>query len=504
MSKRTAATIVLLLSACIAVVLNLLAQRYTFRVDLTGDKRYTLSQATLNLLHRLPETATVTAYFTKELPPEQAVVRQDFMDLLVEYATRSGGKLVFEFEDPGTSEAVASKAINAGIRPLLVQTRKKDRSENIQVLMGATVQMGGRSAVIPAFQKGPGMEWTLSSALAQLLTEEKPLIGVLQGHHEPSLQALDELAVQLNAQYDVEATAIYDSFPINDRFSALLIIDPKDSLPAQHLERITEYMAKGHGIVLAYSTVTTDFGQTPLVGLRDIGIGPWLAAQGLQMGRSAVVDQHCGQVGVMQSATQTTIALPFPFYPLIEKFGSHPICHGLDQVMFQFASPLHFIGDTAQQSFVPVISSSAKSDVLPAPFYIDLRKAWTDADFPLGPQILGAAVQNKDSTVGRLVVFTNGNFCTGDQNGHITQLPKGNLDLMVNATDWVMHHTALLSVRGREQGYRPITDPGESTRTALKWLNLLLPPGFVLLYGMLRVRWRHRQRKKRMQPDYVR
>ena len=97
-------SLALLLLAALVLV-NMLAQRYKFRMDLTGDKRYTLDQATLDLLHGLPETVTVTAYFTGDLPPELSVVRQDFKDLLVEYAERSGGKLVFEFEDPGSSEA---------------------------------------------------------------------------------------------------------------------------------------------------------------------------------------------------------------------------------------------------------------------------------------------------------------------------------------------------------------------------------------------------------------
>ncbi|MBS1568444.1 MAG: GldG family protein [Bacteroidetes bacterium] len=501
--KRTISIATLLLACGIGILANMLAQRYKFRADLTSDKRYTLDPATLQLLQHLPETVTVTAYVTADLPPEMAVVRQDFMDLLVEYANRSGGKLVFEFVDPGSSPEHSAKAVEEGIRPLLVQTRRKDRSENLQVFMGATLRMADRKAVVPAFQKGPGMEWTLTSALAQLLTVEKPLIGVMQGHHEPSLQALDELAAQLNAQYDVEATAIYDSFPINDRFTSLLIIDPKDSLPAQHLGRINEYMAKGHGVVLAFSAVAADFGLAPKVEMRDIGLGPWLAEHGLRVGPGVVVDRQCGQIGVVQATVQAPVAMDFPFYPLISKFGDHPIDHGLDLVMFQFASPMQIIGDSTTARYWPVVSTSGRSGVLATPLNMDLRKAWTDADFPLGPQMLGAAREPHDSTRGRLVVFSNGSFCTGEMNGRTTRLPKGNLDLMVNATDWVTHHTALLSMRGKEKNYRPITDPGEAARTSLKWLNLLLPPGIMLLYGLLRVQWRRRQRRQRMQPGHV-
>ncbi|HMN06261.1 MAG TPA: GldG family protein [Flavobacteriales bacterium] len=504
MSKRTSGTIILLLGLAALLMANLLAQRHKFRLDLTADRSYTLDPATLGLIRNLPEAVTATAYFTGELPPELAVVRQDFKDLLSEYAERSGGKLVFEFLDPGSSEALANKAIKEGVRPLLAQTRKKDRSENIQVLMGAVLRMGDRQATIPALQEGPGMEWTLSSAIAQVARLEKPLIGVVQGHMEPSLRALDELAVQLQAQYDVEATTIYDAFPINERFSSLLIIDPKDSMPEAHLRRLDEYMAKGHGVVLAFGAVESGLPQSPEVRMRDIGLGPWLASHGLQIGPGIVTDEHCGQITVMQSTIQRPVSIPFPFYPLVDRFGDHPVAHGLDMVMFQFASPIRTIGGPDGVRFSPILVTSAKSGVLPSPFRIDLRLTLGPEAFKDGPQVVGAAMEAADSTQGRLVIFSNGNFCTGDQGGQQIGLPRGNLDLMVNATDWVNRSTELLSIRGKQKAYRPIRDPGDAARSLLKWANLLLPVALVLLYGLGRAQWRRRQRKQRMQPDHVR
>lgn len=504
MSRQRSSTAILLLTLAALVLVNLLAQRHKFRVDLTADKAYTLDPATLQLIQELPEAVAVTAYFTGELPPELAVVRQDFKDLLTEYAERSNGKLVFKFKDPGSEEALSVEAVQGGVRPLLAQTRKKDRTENIQVLMGAVLRMGNRQAVIPALQEGPGMEWTLSSAIAQVARVEKPLIGVLQGHMEPPLRAVDELAVQLQAQYDVEACAIYEAYPIHERFSALLIIDPKDSIPAGQLRRIDEYLAKGHGVVLAYGAVQSDLARSAEAHMRDIGLGPWLASHGLQIGPGIVVDEQCGQVSMMQSAMQRPVAISFPFYPLMDRFTDHPVAHGLDVVMFQFASPIRFTGDSTRVGYSPILGTSAKSGVLPDPFQIEMTRTLSAEAFLDGPQVLGAALEPVDSTQGRLVVFSNGNFCTGDQGGQQVSLPKGNLDLMVNAVDWAVHNTELLSIRGKQRSYRPIADPGDRTRAALKWLNLLLPVALVLLYGLARAQWRRRQRQQRMQPGHVR
>ena len=91
MSRRSVATLNLVLALAAGTLLNLLAQQHPFRAALTADKRFTLDTATTHLLHSLPEAVTVTAYFTGDLPPELAAVRQDFNDLLAEYASRSGG-----------------------------------------------------------------------------------------------------------------------------------------------------------------------------------------------------------------------------------------------------------------------------------------------------------------------------------------------------------------------------------------------------------------------------
>ncbi len=50
-------------------VLNFVAQRFFFRVDLTEEKRYTMSDATKKLLRDLKQPVTVTVYLTGDFPP---------------------------------------------------------------------------------------------------------------------------------------------------------------------------------------------------------------------------------------------------------------------------------------------------------------------------------------------------------------------------------------------------------------------------------------------------
>ena len=94
MKSRKSITTSLLLIAGVIIFINILADRFFLRLDFTADKRYTLSEATKNILGSLKQTVTVTAYISEELPADFARLRRDFKDQLTEYANRSNGKVM--------------------------------------------------------------------------------------------------------------------------------------------------------------------------------------------------------------------------------------------------------------------------------------------------------------------------------------------------------------------------------------------------------------------------
>src|SRR5687767_3396266 len=107
----------------IIVIINLLAQEYHIRLDLTEDKQYTLSEATREILDDLEEPVTVKAYFSKDLPPNIVKTRQDFQDLLIEYANISDDEVLYEFINPNERESYEQEAVENGIRPVLINVR---------------------------------------------------------------------------------------------------------------------------------------------------------------------------------------------------------------------------------------------------------------------------------------------------------------------------------------------------------------------------------------------
>ncbi|MCC7224514.1 MAG: GldG family protein, partial [Chitinophagales bacterium] len=143
MLTKSAITFKILAAIVAVLAINVLSSFLFARLDFTGDKRYTLSQATKDILADLDSSVTVTAYFSDNLPAQIQYVRNEFEDLLVEYSNRSGGKIDYHFEDPSGSPEKEQAAMQQGVRPLVVQARERDQFKEQRAYMGAVLQHNG-------------------------------------------------------------------------------------------------------------------------------------------------------------------------------------------------------------------------------------------------------------------------------------------------------------------------------------------------------------------------
>jgi len=69
MRKTAKISSTIILVTVILIVVNILSENYSFRLDLTEGKEYTLSEVTRNILKTLEKPVTITAYFSRDLPP---------------------------------------------------------------------------------------------------------------------------------------------------------------------------------------------------------------------------------------------------------------------------------------------------------------------------------------------------------------------------------------------------------------------------------------------------
>ncbi len=500
-NKKSINTQIFLVFA-ILLVINILSEKFFFRLDFTSDKRYTLSQATKNILESLDEPVTVTAYFTKDLPPDIAVVRKDFKDLLVEYANLSHGNVVYEFVDPNIDPQIEQKAFQSGVRPVMINTREKDEATQKKVFLGAVIQKGEESEVLPFIQPGAAFEYDLSSSIKKLTATDKPVIGFLQGYGAPSLNSMPQAMKLLEVLYNIESVNIDDPATDLQKYKTIAIVAPKDTIPENIFRKLDNYLANGGNLYIAMDRVEANL-QTAQGSELSTGFEKWLAEKGLVVEPDFAVDANCGSIGVQQrtGSFNFTTNVKFPYLPIIVTFADHPITSGLEQVIMPFASSIKYTGDTANL-FTPIAMTSEKSGTQSTPLYFDINKKWKDPDFPMSKIPVGVTLQGNlvGNTPSSIVLFSDGEFAINGEGQNQKKVSEDNVYLMVNSIDWLSDDTGLIELRTKGVTSRPLDQIEDGKKVLLKWLNFLLPIILVLIYGIIRMQRKRSIKVKRMEP----
>lgn len=504
MKRKNSTYTNLLAFFALLVIINMLAVRFFVRIDLTEDERYTLSDATKTILKDLDEPVTITAYFTKDIPQEIAQVRNEFQDLLTEYASRSHGMVAFEFLDPNKDQEIERKAQSSGIKPIMITKNEKDQSVQQKAYLGAVVQMGTEKEVIPLIQSGSAMEYALSTSIKKMAVKDKPVIAFIIGNGEPTRASIIQVEQSLSILYNVAYVTLNDTINLN-QYKAVAIINPKDSIPTEQLQILDEYMDNGGHLFVAFNRVDLD--QQQAMGKEEgTGLENWLKQKGMLVSPEFITDARCGAVQVPQRVGFMTIntQVSFPYFPIISNYADHPITAGLGPIGFQFASPIEFVGDTTQK-FTPLLLTSEKSNSVPTPMYLNLEKKWTNADFNQKAIPVAALLEgtSKKGFPYKLIAVADGDFPLNGSGQNQRRIDDNNVNLVVNSIDWMSDDSGLIDLRNKGITARLLDEIDDSTRVWLKWGNFLFPLLVTLLIGLFMSQRNRTIRRKRKEGSYV-
>ncbi len=427
----------------IIVLVNLLSKQFFHRFDLTEDQEYTLSNATKNILRELEEPVTITAYFSDKLEPSLLKARNDFRDMLVEYASLSNGMVDYEFINPSGDEDLERQAQQDGVQPRLVDVREKDQVTQRLVYLGAVLKLGEQKEVIPLIQDGIPIEYLLSTGIKKMSVIDKPSIGIIQGYGSAGANELGAVYQALSILYNIENVDLNTEENVPSRFKTVAIVAPKDSIPPSHLNKINTYLEEGGNLFVAINTVGNEGGGVQGIVI-NTGLEAWLQTKGIEVENSYLVDAVCGSVTVPQQFGDFRVnsQVQFPYFPIPNDFADHPITKGIEQVIMPFASPVRYIGDSAT-SFTPLVFSSDLTGIIQAPTTFQIEKKWAESDFPLSKVTIGGVLQNG---LGRMVVIGDGDFPSAAGGGGMGQ-KSDNASLMVNSIDWLSDDTGLIELR---------------------------------------------------------
>jgi len=483
--------IILILLAGIIV-----SQKLFFRIDLTDDRRFTLSNATQVILSELKESVKIRAYFSKELPPDIARVKDEFIDFLVEYSKLSNGNITFEFINPNENKEAESEAQRAGIAPVIINVRERDQIKQQLAYLGAVVQFRDKQKVIPLIQNNSSIEYELSSAIKEISNSSKKKIAFLHGQRETNLTEIPQLLEQLNVLYDLDTISLHNKMEIPSQIKAIIIASPQDSIDKTIEEKLDAFISSGGRVLFALNKINGDFSSATGINI-NFGLDKLLSKLNVRIEDKLIIDASCSSVMVRQQQGNFIMNTPinFPYIPIATKFADHPVASGVEAVVFPFISPIVILKKNPEFVVKPIVFSSEKSEEMKMPINFDITKNWNENDFTKSSLLIGVSIENTVSRA-KVVLFSDGDFFVNGVNQQSQQLQPDNINLVSNAIDWLCDDTGLIELRTKGVSTRPInSNLDETSKNFIKYSNFILPIFLIILFGFFRYRKNHRSRE---------
>jgi gliding-associated putative ABC transporter substrate-binding component GldG len=499
-TKKQALTRTLIIIGILALI-NILIYSLYIRVDLTDDNRYTLSEATKNVLRELDEPVTITAYFSEDVPPQVKYMKNDFKNLLTEYVSYSNNNIVYNFVNPNKDDETQKAAERKGIQPQLHEaSNQKDKYEQRLLYMGVVIQIGDKSETIPAIVPGAPMEYALTFAIRKLSLKDKQIVGMVQGQGEATQNQTKLIRDYLSVLYDIQDVNLNDSIELPENIKTLLIINPTDTFTIGELTRLNSFYDNGGNVFVAYGYVQGDLrSQQPVANVFPIGLEAWLSSIGIEIKNNLVFDENSNflRIPVNQGNYMQYQIIPFPYIPKFNKFGKHTITFGLEEIVLGFNSEIIVQNPDTNIKYTNLILSSNKSGVENLPVYFNIHNLKPYSPFNRQKIPVAVAIEDKspEKSVGKMVVVSNGDFALLDNNGQFNGT-EDNLNFVANAVDWLADNTGLVNLRTKVISKRPIEQLEEKKIVKLQYLNLLLPVLIIIVIGVVRFQIRKRKRAK--------
>jgi ABC-2 type transport system permease protein len=392
----------------LVVVTCLLGEIRFFRIDLTSEKKYTLSQPSQRLMSGLDDVVYVKIYLDGELPAEFLNFKKSIRELMDDFRAYAGDKLQYQFINlyDETDETVRNRMIgdlyDKGLNVTNIQVRDREGGSSSRTIFpGAIISYGPYEMPVNLLKNNPSLshemnlnnsiqslEYEFARAIQSLTMKEVPRIAFIEGHGELDSLQTYSLMNELKNFFQVDRGYINGNVEALLNYRALIIARPERPFNEADKFAIDQYIMKG-GKVLFFLDPVQPFADSLTTGTtvalaNQVGLEDLLFKYGIRINYDLVADLQCNYVPVntAPAGEQARFTMmPWVYYPLLAGPETNPITRGLNYVLAQFASTLDTLsngnGKVKKTVLLATSQASRKRDV---PLYINMAEVTVQPD----------------------------------------------------------------------------------------------------------------------------
>jgi ABC-2 type transport system permease protein len=542
--KRDITTLGLMI--LIIVLLNYAGSFIFHRFDLTSEKRYTLSDATKNLLTTLDDVVYVKVYLGKneDFPAGFKLLRNETEEMLNEFKTYANDNVEFEFINPNdyTDEkqknAVFKQLFEKGLQPTNLEVKTENGSSQKIIWPAALVTYKGREipwqllktqmGASPELQLNnsiQALEYEFASCIRNLSTTVRPKIAFIGGHRELQQVYLEDIKYSLSEFYDVVDVTINDNINSLNGVKAIVVAKPDTTFSENDKFIIDQYIMHGGKALWLIDPLNTSVDSLRQSGFTlaypyELNLDDLFFKYGVRINQNLVVDLQCSAIPVNKALAGQEPRfelMPWLFSPLLMPQSDHPIVKNLEVTKIDFGSTIDTIAAKGITKTI-LLQTSRYAKTIKAPVQVDLRmvtmtpdeKMLTDAYQPLAVLLEGkfesvfknrtlpaiaTKVFKSTGNESKMIVISDGDVIKNDIQystmkpyplgyDKYTNQTYGNKNFILNCVNYLCDDSGLISIRARDLTLR-LLNKKKVHHEKLKWqvVNVVLPLVLTILFG---------------------
>jgi ABC-2 type transport system permease protein len=397
--------------AAVVVFTNYISSVKFYRIDLTAENRFSLSDSTKAILQDLDDVVYVQCYLEGDnFPAGIKRLRNETRELLNEFRAYGGTNFAYEFINPFSDPDKASQQkmirqlVEDGLQPTNLQNQEEEGSQQLLIFPGALVTYKGRTVAIELLrsQVNRQQEVVLNESIESLEYEFSRAIYILKGgmvrknisftvgHGEIAGPAISDFGMDLSRLYNVKGVQVTSDLKSIPMETGLLII-AKPTMPYNEGEKfvLDQFVMRGGRILWLIDNVSSSMDSLArsqsgvTVGLPlQLNLDDLLFRYGVRLNYEIVLDAQSGSiplvVGMYGNQPQTELK-PWYYFPVVTPDSKNIIVDKLPNLRLEFVGTIDTVKAEGVQKTI-LLHSSDLSKSLMAPIRIALSMVDQPAD----------------------------------------------------------------------------------------------------------------------------
>lgn len=352
------------------VLLALVSSKYFFRIDLTAEKRYTLSAETKHILRQLDAPIHLNVYLEGDLPAGFRQLRTGIREKLDDFKSYAGKRLTFHFLDPAEDvkkrerEQFYAELNDIGLHDVTVNKKNKDGSLSQQkVFPGAVITCKDRMSAVNLLSNNriqqsdmvlnaslEALEYELIRTIHALSVDSVGKVAFLSGQGEPSRAETFDLGKEFANFYDVDVKAINGQLNALDSYKAVIIAKPTAPFAEKDKYVIDRYIMRGGKVLWLLDAVNANADSLHTAGFTfaltsELNLDDQLFTYGVRINPRLVQDVANNPIAVtVADGNSQPVFAPWLYHPLVQPSQENMITRNLNPVWLRYASDIDTVG----------------------------------------------------------------------------------------------------------------------------------------------------------------